>query len=131
MEETKHIELYCREENKTIGSMALPPGGRSVDAEFVWRNFIPAATEYRLPSTRPKDGEYLLCPKCFGKLELVGVRIVQRTNEKLGENLPQPMPRDHVRRKIADDMAGKFDEHLTAVVPEGHPFILGSVKVGR
>jgi hypothetical protein len=129
----KNVKIFCQQEQRIIATMPLPPAGRMIDANWVWREYRPAAQDYALPMKRTKDREYLLCPKCYGKTELVSDDVEQVSAEKADKNLPQApgVSREAVRAKIISDMSGSFHERVDSksYKPEGRPFVLGAVRV--
>jgi len=129
----KNVKIFCQQEQRVIATMPLPQAGRLIDANWVWREYRPAAQDYALPMRRTKDREYLLCPKCCGKVELVSDEIEQVSTESTERNLPKApsVSRDAVRAKVISDLSGSFHERVDskAYKPEGRPFVLGAVRV--
>jgi len=130
------VKVFCQQENKVIAEMPLPGSNQKVNALWVWREYRPVAQEYTLPSKRPKDGEYLLCPNCYGKVELVSTDVEQVSTERSMKDSPRvpPVSRAAVRAKIVSDMSGAFNEHVSSSDTggtKGRPFILGALRVRK
>jgi len=130
------MKVVCQQESKVIATMSLPGPNRKVDANWVWREYRPVSNEYVLQQRRSKDGEYLLCPHCFGKVELVSDNVEQVLTERADKVLPKvpSTSRTVARGKVLSDLSGAYHEHVKSddrVEVQGSPFVLGSLRVKK
>lgn len=118
------INFRCAQENKRIGSIDVPNGATVVlDPGTVWNLFRPESQEYQLPNKIPRDGSYLHCPHCSGKIE------VENSRYKILENEPSggrggAITREEARRRIKD--AVPADEYVDGGADSSRPFVFGA-----
>lgn len=125
------IEFRCIEEQRTIGHIeVLNERATRLDARTVWNGFVPADADYQLGSRPAKDGQYFMCPRCGGHVEVVNARTEVKERAPTGGPRPAAMSRDEARRHIMDKVhAHEYVDSAGRSGPGGRPMVLGATTV--
>ena len=126
------IEFRCIDEHRTIGHIEVADGRSTrLDARTVWHGFIPNDVSYQLASRPAKDGQYFICPRCSGHVEVVNAHTEVKEGERPSQGpRPAPISRDEARRNIIGTVqAHEYVDSSERGRHAGRPLVLGATTV--
>jgi len=123
-----NIKFVCLGERKVIGGIGLETI-EHLNSQSIWREFVPVSTEYQLPTSIPRDGQYMLCPRCNAHVSIEQAGYVINETMQAGPKVA-PMTREDCRRGIVSN--NQAHEYISSDNLElDRPLILGASRIAK